>query len=455
MGNSYVNKIIGNIKLFLKKIFTSMKLGKVFKTEHYLSLLILLILMITIFIAIKMLFQPKTFYSIDHENKKIFFGQTCDLHNNRVSIDYSTGFIIAFQNINKTGILDGYTLHIIRLDDKYETNLSIINSRLLIDYYNVLSLIGSFGTPTTVGIFDQVIKDKKVGLIGPFTAGTSYRKVFNKYRIYMNTDFYLEYDLIIKNMLKNNYRNISIIYQDDIYGNYFYNAFVDYLVDQNIDITIVSSGKYERNSNDLDTSFMTTFEVKNAYDYDDYNTTHVMQNIDAILLFTAEMQISNYLSKIKKINPEIAIYYNFFTGTRKSNLKYLDDLNKDNIYQTLISYNLKKYPKLNAVYKEEIELYNSKNTNKIEETNSSMEQGFYSGLMIGEVLKQFENINDINRESFIDMFYSMKNIQIYDMVIGPFIMDVNSEGIRYVELNKLTPQLEFETIDEYTKPVSN
>lgn len=38
----------------------------------------------------------------------------------------------------------------------------------------------------------------------------------------------------------------------------------------------------------------------------------------------------------------------------------MDDLNTDNIYQTLISYNLEKYRKLNKVYKEEIELYNSK-----------------------------------------------------------------------------------------------
>ena len=133
----------------------------------------------------------------------------------------------------------------------------------------------------------------------------------------------------------------------------------------------------------------------------------------------------------------------------------MDDLNTDNIYQTLISYNLEKYPKLNKVYKEEIELYNSKNLNKIEETNSSMEQGFYSGLMIGEVLKQFKDIDDINRESFIDMFYNMKNIDVYDMQIGPFLMNVNSEGIRYVELNQLTPQLKFNTIDNYVKPITD
>jgi hypothetical protein len=452
MNNSYLNKFNKMIIQFFQKLYNSIKVN-ILKDKKIVSLLLFLLVTILIIIIIKVILSPNPLYAIDHKQKKIYFGQTCDLHNNRVSIDYSIGFIMAFQKINKSGILNGYTLHIIRLDDKYETRLAIVNSKLLIDYYNVLALIGSFGTPTTVGIFDESIKNKKIGLIGPFTAGTSYRKLFNKYRIYMNTDFYLEYDLIIKNMLKNNYRNISIIYQDDIYGNYFYNAFVDYLVEQDINITIVSTGKYERNSNDLDSSFTTAFEVVNAYDYDDYNTSHVLNNIDAVLLFTAEMQISNYLSKIKKINPNIAIYYNFFTGRKKSNLKYMDDFNTDNIYQTLLSYNLEKYPKLNSIYKEQIDIYNNNNVNKIEETNSSMEQGFYSGLMIGEVLKKFKDARDINRESFIDMFYNMETINVYDMQIGPFIKNVNSEGVRYVELNQLTPQLNFKTIDSYTKPI--
>jgi len=131
----------------------------------------------------------------------------------------------------------------------------------------------------------------------------------------------------------------------------------------------------------------------------------------------------------------------------------VDDFNTDNIYQTLLSYNLEKYPKLNSIYKEQIDIYNNNNVNKIEETNSSMEQGFYSGLMIGEVLKKFKDARDINRESFIDMFYNMETINVYDMQIGPFIKNVNSEGVRYVELNQLTPQLNFKTIDSYTKPI--
>ena len=78
-------------------------------------------------------------------------------------------------------------------------------------------------------------------------------------------------------------------------------------------------------------------------------------------------------------------------------------------------------------------------------------QGFYTGLMIGEVLKKFNNINQINRISLMDMFYKMKYINVYDLKIGPFILDKNSEGIRYCEINKLLPNLEFKTIKSISK----
>jgi hypothetical protein len=73
--------------------------------------------------------------------------------------------------------------------------------------------------------------------------------------------------------------------------------------------------------------------------------------------------------------------------------------------------------------------------------------------MIGEVLRNFKNISEVNRESFTDMFYKMRMVDVYDVEIGPFILNVNSEGIRHGELNQLMPNLEFKTIKIINKPV--
>ena len=409
------------------------------KNNHLFKIFFMVIIFLLVIFVVKKYTNVGLFKEIDHNKKIIFFGQTCDLQNNQVSIDYSTGFQLAFKHINDNGGINGYKLKIFLLNDKYETSLAITNAKILIDYYNVLAIIGTFGTPTTVGIFDNVINERKIPLIAPFTAGTSYRKKFNKFRIYMNSNFYLEFDLLIENLLKNNYKNISVIYQNDIYGNYFYNALIDYFFEKKTNINIISSGNYERNSDDITESLKSTFNTDSPYNYNSYKKKN-LEKIQAVVLFTAEKEVSSYLGQLKKIKPSMAIYYNFFTGTQKSNFKYIKVLNKDNIYQTLLSIDITKYPKLNKVFNQ------IRTINKTKNNGSSMVQGFYSGLMIGEVLKNFKNVKQVNRNSFINMFYKMKYINVYGLKIGPFFINKNSEGIKYCEINKLKDNLEFKNI---------
>lgn len=407
-----------------------------------------LIIFIIVYLCLRYL-RLNIYEPIDYSRKLIFFGQTCDLENNNVSIDYSTGFQLAFNRININGGINGYKLKIILLNDKYEPTLSIKNAKLLIDYYNVLSLIGTFGTPTTVGILTEVIQDRQVPLIAPFSAGISYREYFNKNLILMNASFYAEFILLCENLMKNKYFNLSVIYQNDIYGKYFYNAFVDYMTEKKYPFNIISTGSHERNSENIDECLRSLFNVKNQFDYSEYSKSNPFLNkMQAVIIFSSQKQIDSILVQLKKIKPSLAIYYNFFVGTNKSNLKYIESYNHDNIYQTLLSNkNLNNYPILNKTLLQEIQIHNKSNIKKINEINSSLIQGFYTGLMIGKVLEKFkDNINKLTRESFINMFYKLKYIDIYDFKIGPFIMGKNNVGILYSELNKLQKNMTFETI---------
>ena len=407
---------------------------------------------IVVYVCLRYL-KINIYESIDYKKKLILFGQTCDLENNKVSIDYSIGFQLAFNKINSNGGINGYKLKIILLNDKYEPTLSIKNAKLLIDYYNVLSLIGTFGTPTTVSILTDVIQDRHVSLIAPFSAGTSYRDPFNKNIIIMNASFYAEFILLCENLINNKYFNVSIIYQNDIYGQYFYHAFVDYFTEKKYPFNIISTGTHERNSNDIDGCLKQLFNVANQYDYSEYNNRNTIYNkIQAVIVFSSEKEIDTILVQLKKIKPSIAIYYNFFVGINKANLQYLKLYNTDNIYQTLLSNkNLNNYPILNKELLHEVQRYNEVNDKKIDDINTSLMQGFYVGLMIGKVLENFKhNMHDLNRESFINMFYTLKDIHIYDFKIGPFIIGKNNVGIIYSELNKLQKDLTFKTIKSHT-----
>ena len=424
---------------YLKKISTILK----YKNKA----LILIIVMIFLFLLLIMpLFRMNISEQIDNYNKIIYFGQTCDLTNNETSKDFSLGYNLAFSYTNRQGGINGYKIKLILLNDMYETDLAVKNAKLLIDYYNVLGVIGTFGTPTTVGILTDAIKDRLIPLIGPFSSSTSFRKNFIENIITTNTSLLPEFDLITENMIQNSFNNISIIYQNDNYGSAFYNAFNDYVLEKNLPFNIVSSGKYERNSDDLDSVFKTVFNVENPYDFSGYNISKIMR-IQAVVLFTAEKEVSSLLGVLKKINPSIAIYYNFFVGTRKSNLEYLKNENTSNVYQSLLTPpNLEIYPELNNILNNEITEYNKTNDVKIKENSTSLIQGFYTGMLINKVLGNFENMTEINRKTFIEMFYKMKTIDVHGFKMGPFIMHKNNEAIKYASLNQLQSNLEFKSI---------
>ena len=461
-----MDKIIKNLNRILNNI--KKKGINYFSKEIQFKTIIAIIIIIIVFVITCLIlkqFNLKLYDFIDHEKKHIIFGQTCDLKNNQISIDYSIGFQLGFNYINNKGGINNYKMKIILLDDEYEPKIAIKNYRLFVDYYNVLAIIGTFGTPTTLGILDQISNHRKISLISPYSGSTLFRKNFNKYLIITNGGLYLEFELLVESLLKNKYTNISIIYQNDLYGKTYYNLLNQYILEKNYNINIISTGTYERNTDDYNNCFKSIFKVSEPFNYSQYNNNNnnyyknnnnndnnTYNKIQAIIIFSAEKEIGALIGFSKKIKPSVAIYYNFFVGTLNSNLKYIKNLNKENVYQTLLSKkNIEEYPELNKILLNQVKQYNEQNEKKLNNINTSLIDGFYNSLMICKVLENFKDFNELNRESFIDMFYKMKIIDIYGFKIGPFILDKNNVGIRYSELNKLQENMTFKTINYINK----
>ncbi len=389
------------------------------------------------FIFIKKMYVTDLYKSIDHKKKIIYFGQTLDLDTG-ISINYSVGFQLAFQSSNRNGGINGYKLNIILYNDKYEPSSSSNNAKILIDYFNVLALIGSFGTPTTASILNDAIKSRPVPLIAPFTGSNIFRTDFNKYLILMNNSSEYEFKLYFENMKENNIQNVGIIYQNDIYGTSYYNSFIKDIIIKNVNLNIISTGTYERNSLDLDKCYNSLFHINNPYDYTEVINSDTLKKMDAVILFVSEKQISRILGYLKRVKPKLFIYYNFFVGTLSTNYKDLEKYNKENIFQSLltpIELN-KEYPELYKKLKDEIEIYQKKN-NVVINHSQSLYQGFYSGLLICEVLKKYKNFDNLTRENFIDTFYNIQNFDIYGLKIGPFINNKSNVGFNKAFLNKL------------------
>jgi ABC-type branched-subunit amino acid transport system substrate-binding protein len=375
--------------------------------------------------------------------KNIYFGQTIDLDNNQVASEYFKGFHLAFQSINRIGGIDGYKINIILLNDKYDKELAVKNAILLTDYYNVLALIGLFGTTTITNVIESVVNNKNIPLIAPFSGSTVIKKNFTKNIILTNGSNNQEFKLLFDLLRKKKIKNIGIIYQNDDYGYSYLNNFINQIMIFKEELNILSAASYERNSINLYSTYIKLFNLSSPYleNYIDKNN-----KLEAVILFCTETQISNILATLKKINPSLLIYYGFFTGNNKLNYKVVGN-NTENVYQSLLSYNIEKFPILYKKFIEEVEYYNNfgkgdqiTNINKIIDFSNTLYQGFYSGLLIVEVLKSFKNPGDITREEFINKFYEIKNFNIYGLHIGPFILNKSNNGVNYASLNKIINQ---------------
>lgn len=416
--------------------------------------IIIIILLIMIVLIIKTNLSEKSSGQHQKSKKNIYFGQTIDLDGNLVAKEYFKGFQLAFQSVNRKGGINGYIINIVLLNDKYNKDIALANANLLVDYYDVLALIGLFGTTTIVNVLDSVVIRKNIPLIAPFSGSSSLRNTFTKNLILTNGSNNEEFSLLFKLLKKKNIKNIGIIHQNDEYGYSYLTSFINQIIVRNEQLNILTAVSYKRESINLYQTYQDLFDIKKPYLINNKGEQKNIDKLEAVILFCTETQISNILGTLKKINPSLLIYYGFFIGDNKSNYKVVGN-NTNNVYQSLLSYNIeKKFPIMYKKFLEEIEYHNLNpeldeitGISKINNFSSTLYQGFYSGLLIIEVLKSFKSLDNIKREDFINKFYEIKNFKIYDMNFGPFIINSNNVGINYSSINKIVNK-ELITIDE-------
>ena len=84
--------------------------------------------------------------------------------------DYQQGLLAWFAEVNRRGGIHGRRLRLVSLDDSYDPQLTLRNTRRLVEQQQAIALIGIFGTANSKAILPLV---EKVGI--PFVA-RQYRK---------------------------------------------------------------------------------------------------------------------------------------------------------------------------------------------------------------------------------------------------------------------------------------
>ena len=428
------------------------------KLLPYNKIFIFLLCLIIILLSLWTYVRRNVIYSGSQENK-IIFGQTCSLSKKNANLgkEYSLGYILAFDYLNRNGGVNGKFLELIVYDDHYDGTIALDNVKTLIGYFNVFAILGSVGTPTSVAIEDY-LQNKNVPLIQPLTGTNILRDTFKENIIHTRPSYYDELKLILNNLLKNNKTNISVIYQNDNFGISGLNdiQFIVSLNDYQNKFNILSYGGYEPSNILLDDALKSAFKMQDIYNDNEIKENKIFKNLDAVIIIGTDTKVIQAIRYLKPIKSDIAIYTISFAEINNVDNKISslsDDLLND-IYITQIFPDIESMnPNLIKLVKSELELYKKKdkvNTYYLsilrsKKLSNILIEGFLNGLLVGDVLK---DLKEITRESFIKEFYKKKNFDIFNFKYGPYLNYEDCKdnidpklcpcntGLRYVYLYK-------------------
>ena len=122
-----------------------------------------------------------------------------------------------FEQINKGGGINGRKLELVSLDDGYETDRAVANTKKLIHDEKAFALLAFYGSsPTTAAM--EVFSGAKVPLVGTISGAETLRNPVNRYMFNVRASYANETDAIVSQLASLGLKNIAVFYQNDGFG---------------------------------------------------------------------------------------------------------------------------------------------------------------------------------------------------------------------------------------------
>ncbi len=158
----------------------------------------------------------------------ITFGQTVPKSGPAALYGQSTyGVDAYFRYTNAHGGVQGRTLRLVSLDDKYQPAVSVQLTRDLLDKYHVFAEVAVNGSAPTEGVL-TVLTPANVPLIGPQTGATPIQAVFRK-NLYNVWPSYVTEGKLLGSYAREtlHLKKIGVLYQNDDFGKSLYDGVKD------------------------------------------------------------------------------------------------------------------------------------------------------------------------------------------------------------------------------------
>jgi ABC-type branched-subunit amino acid transport system substrate-binding protein len=159
-----------------------------------------------------------------------------------------------FDHVNKAGGINGRKIELITIDDGYETDRTLANTKTLIQEKQVFALMGYYGSTPTTEAMNKVFGPAKVPLVGTISGAGTLREPpsanpNSRYMFNIRASYADEAETIVSQILALGLKNISVLYQNDGFGKSGLEGVTNALKRANL--APVSVGTVERNSLDV------------------------------------------------------------------------------------------------------------------------------------------------------------------------------------------------------------
>lgn len=159
-----------------------------------------------------------------------------------------------FDQVNKSGGINGRKIELITIDDGYETERTVANTKTLIQDKRVFALMGYYGSTPTTEAMNKVFGPAKVPLIGTISGAGSLREPLStnpngRYMFNIRASYADEAEAVIDQILALGLKNIAVFYQNDGFGKSGLEGVTNALKRANL--APVAVGTVERNSLDV------------------------------------------------------------------------------------------------------------------------------------------------------------------------------------------------------------
>lgn len=131
--------------------------------------------------------------------------------------DASTASKAYFDHINAQGGIHGRKIKLVTLDDGYNTDKGIANTRHLIEKEGVFALFNVFGTPANTALLPNITQ-AGIPSIAPYTGSDAVRKPLNRYVFNVRAGYADETEKIIEHLGVRGIDRIAIVYQNNAFG---------------------------------------------------------------------------------------------------------------------------------------------------------------------------------------------------------------------------------------------